>query len=184
MPFKINISHKGKTLKIETESETIVGKKIGEKIKGEDISNELDGYELQITGTSDISGIPGFKGLEGSGYHKRLLTYGSGMKNRRKGIRLRKTNRGEEISLKTSQINTVIAKEGNKKFNTLTEKPKTEAPKEETKPKVKESEQKETEIIKETKTTDIPSEKPITNTNKKDEKPTEKINETKETSQQ
>ena len=131
MPFKINISHKGKTYKLETESEVIVGKKIGEKIKGEDISNELDGYELEIKGTSDISGIPGFKGLEGSGYHMRLLTYGSGMKNRKKGIRLRKTNRGEEISLKTSQINTILIKEGKKKFNTLIEKPaeeKKEAP--------------------------------------------------------
>ena len=173
MPFKINISDKGKSIQIETESEVIVGKKIGEKIKGEDISNELDGYELQITGTSDISGIPGFKGLEGSGYHRRLLTYGSGMKDRRKGMRLRKTNRGEEISLKTSQINTIIAKEGNKKFNTLIEKPKTEAPTEEkveeTKPKVKESEQKETGTTKETKTTDISSKKPTTDTNKKDE---------------
>ena len=126
MPFKINISHKGKTYKLETESEVIVGKKIGETIKGEDISNELDAYELEITGTSDISGIPGFKGLEGSGYHRRLLTYGSGMKDKRKGIRLRKTNRGEEISLKTSQINTIIVKEGNKKFDSLISKPKTE----------------------------------------------------------
>lgn len=139
MPFKINISHKGKTYKLETESEVIVGKKIGEKIKGEDISNELDGYELQITGTSDISGIPGFKGLESSGYHKRLLTYGSGMKNRKKGLRLRKTNRGEEISLKTSQVNTILVKEGSKKFNDLvspeTGAPAEEAPKEEKTPK-------------------------------------------------
>lgn len=182
MPFKINISHKGKTLKIKIESEVIVGKKIGEKIKGEDISNELDGYELQITGTSDISGIPGFKGLEGSGYHKRLLTYGSGMKDRRKGIRLRKTNRGEEISLKTSQINTIIVKEGNKKFNTLIGKPKTEEKKEEkpteaptkekeeeTKPKVKENKQKETETTKETEK-EKPTEKPITDTDKDETK--------------
>jgi hypothetical protein len=33
-----------------------------------------------------------------------------------KGIRLRKTNRGEEISLKTSQINTKVLKQGHKKF--------------------------------------------------------------------
>ena len=162
MPFKINISHKGKTYKLETESEVIIGRKIGEKIKGEDISNELEGYELQITGTSDISGIPGFKGLEGSGYHRILLTYGSGMKNRKKGIRLRKTNRGEEISLKTSQINTIIVKEGNKKFNTLIEKPKTKTPteekpaeaptkekEEETKPKAEEAPKEKVEESKE-----------------------------------
>ena len=175
MPFKINISHKGKTYKLETESEAIVGKKIGEKIKGEDISNELNGYELQITGTSDISGIPGFKGLEGSGYHRRLLTYGSGMKSRKKGIRLRKTNRGEEISLKTSQINTIIAKEGNKKFNTLIEKPKTEEKKEEKHSEEKKEETKAETLEKEpkpkeTETTDTLPEKPITDTDKTEEK--------------
>ncbi len=119
MVFKLNISHKGKTYKTETESESLVGKKISETIKGEDISSDLKGYELKITGTSDISGIPGFKGLEGGAYHRRLLKYGPGMKDRRKGIRLRKKNRGEEISLKTIQINTKVLKEGEKKFDDL-----------------------------------------------------------------
>jgi len=119
MPFKINISHKGKTFQIETESEAIVGKKISETIKGEDISPDLKGYELEITGISDIAGLPGFKGLEGTAYHRRLLTRGPGMHNTTKGIRLRKTNRGEEISLKISQINTKVLKQGNKKFDDL-----------------------------------------------------------------
>lgn len=122
MSFKINISHKGKTYKLETESEVLVGKKIGETFKGEDVSPDLKAYEFEITGTSDLSGIPGFKGLEGTGYHKRLLTIGPGMKDRRKGIRLRKTNRGEEISLKTHQINSIVKKEGSKKFEELTKK--------------------------------------------------------------
>ena len=103
MPFKINISDKGKTYKLETESEVLVGKSIGQTFKGEDISADLKGYELEITGHSDLSGIPGFKGLEGNIYHRRLLTFGPGMKDKRKGIRLRKTNRGEVISLKTHQ---------------------------------------------------------------------------------
>jgi len=141
MPFKINISHKGKTFKIESESEVIVGKKIGEIIKGEDIANNLDGYELEITGTSDISGLPGFKGLEGSGYHRRLLTFGTGMKNRKKGIRLRKTNRGEEISLKNVQINTKVIKEGKSKFNDLFAKPEAEEKKEVPEEKVEETKQ-------------------------------------------
>ena len=119
MPFKYNISHKGKTLKIESEDESIVGKRIGESIPGKIISNDLEGYELEITGTSDSAGFPGFKGLEGTQYHRKLLTYGPGMKDRRKGMRLRKTVRGEEISLKTAQINTKVMKEGNKKFESL-----------------------------------------------------------------
>ena len=119
MVFKINISHKGKTYKVETENEVLVGKKIGETLNGTDISSDLADYELEITGTSDEAGFPGFKGNEGQGYHRKLLTYGPGMKNRQKGLRLRKTQRGEEISIKTHQINTKVIKEGSKKFDDL-----------------------------------------------------------------
>tara|TARA_Y100000310_G_scaffold162257_1_gene162241 strand:- start:302 stop:721 length:420 start_codon:yes stop_codon:yes gene_type:complete len=137
MPFKVNISDKGKTHKLETESEIVVGKKIGETLKGEEISPDLKDYELEITGTSDIAGLPGFKGLEGAAYHRRLLTKGPGMHNTKKGIRLRKTNRGEEISLKTSQINCKVLKQGDKKFEQLLSpaKEKPEELKKEEKPK-------------------------------------------------
>jgi small subunit ribosomal protein S6e len=133
MPFKVNISDKGKSTQLELESEAIVGKKIGDTIKGEDISSDLEGYELEITGTSDNSGHPGFKGLEGATYHRRLLKYGTGMHDRRKGIRLRKLHRGEEISLKTVQVNTKVLKEGKTKFADLGGKPAEEAPAEEKK---------------------------------------------------
>ena len=119
MPFKINISDKGKTKKLETENEALVGKKIGETFKGEEIDENLKGYELEITGTSDLSGIPGFKGLEGTEYHRKELTKGPGMKAKRKGLRLRKTMRGEEISLKMHQINTIVKKQGETKFEDL-----------------------------------------------------------------
>ncbi|MBR9704089.1 30S ribosomal protein S6e [Candidatus Pacearchaeota archaeon] len=117
MAFKINVSDKGKTLQIETESEFFVGKKIGDNFNGKEASTDLEGYELSITGTSDLSGIPGFSDLEGPQYHRILLKKGPGMKDKRKGIRLRKTLRGEEISLKTVQINTKVEKEGSKKFS-------------------------------------------------------------------
>ena len=117
--FKINVSHKGKAYKVETENEWLVGKKIGEKIDGSGVDDSLKGYELEITGTSDLSGIPGFKGLEGSGYHRQLLTYGPGMKDTSKGLRLRKSNRGEEISLKTHQVNIKVIKEGDTGFGEL-----------------------------------------------------------------
>jgi len=117
MAFKINVSHKGKTFKLESENENLVGKKIGESVKGSEISPDLEGYDIEITGTSDIAGIPGFKGIEGGAYNRKLLTFGPGMKDRRNGIRLRKTLRGEEISLKTVQINSIVKKEGSKKFS-------------------------------------------------------------------
>jgi len=40
-----------------------------------------------------------------------------------KGLRLRKTVRGKEISLATVQINTKVLKEGAKKFDSLFEAP-------------------------------------------------------------
>ncbi|MEK6860257.1 MAG: S6e family ribosomal protein [Nanoarchaeota archaeon] len=122
MPFKINISEKGKTYKLESENEVLIGKKIGEELEGDEISDDLKGYKLEIKGTSDIAGIPGAKGLEGSTYHRKLLKFGFGMKDKRKGIRLKKTLRGEEISAKTSQINMVVKKEGHKKFSELIKK--------------------------------------------------------------
>ncbi|VVB78392.1 30S ribosomal protein S6e [uncultured archaeon] len=122
MAFKINVSSKGKTYKLESENEVLIGKKIGETLEGSDLSEDLKGYTLEITGTSDISGIPGKKGLEGATYHRKLLTLGFGMKDRRKGMRLKKTLRGEEISPKTIQINTIVKKEGSKKFSELTKK--------------------------------------------------------------
>ncbi len=122
MAFKINVSDKGKTYKFETENEFLIGKKIGEKIQGNDLSPDLKGYELLISGTSDVAGIPGFKGIEGSAYSRKLLTFGPGMKDKRKGLRLRKTLRGEEISIKTIQVNTKVIKEGSKKFTDLIKK--------------------------------------------------------------
>ena len=122
MAFKINVSHNGKTYKLESENEIVVGKIIGETISGSELNENLEGYELEITGTSDLSGIPGFKNLEGPGYHRILRTRGVGMHDTKNGVRLRKTNRGEEISLKTHQINTKVLKEGSKKFEDLIKK--------------------------------------------------------------
>lgn len=141
MTFKINVAYKGKTYKVETENEDLAGYSIGEKIDGKEISENLAGYELEITGTSDKSGFMGIKSIDGPSLHKVLLGYGKGMhkkpkgekkfNKKPKGLRLRKTVRGKEISFDTIQINTKVLKEGSKTFNTLFEKP--EAPAEEKK---------------------------------------------------
>lgn len=133
MVFKINVAHKGKTFKTETENENIVGYSINDKIDGKEFSPDLEGYELLITGTSDKSGFMGSPEIDGPNIHKVLLGYGRGMKKRPKGegkinrkpkgLRLRKTVRGKEISSFTIQINTKVLKEGKKKFDSLFEKP-------------------------------------------------------------
>lgn len=41
------------------------------------------------------------------------------MWDKRKGVRLRKTVRGNEISLDTVQINTIVSKEGKTKFTDI-----------------------------------------------------------------
>jgi ribosomal protein S6E (S10) len=133
MPFKINIGTKqGKTYKLETESEELVGKALGEIIQGKDVSKELEGYEFQIMGTSDISGFTSMADVEGIGLKKVLLNYGKSMHKRSKkegkkkrsnptpsGLRLRKTVRGKVISPLIVQINLKPTKEGSKKLSDI-----------------------------------------------------------------
>jgi len=121
MAFKINISHKGRTFKIEIENESLIRMKIGDKINGNLISADFDGYELEITGTSDIAGFPGIKGEIGNHLRRLLLTKNDkGMNQTRPGgLRLKKTVRGEEVGEKTVQINIKVLKEGKKKFDEI-----------------------------------------------------------------
>ena len=107
MVFKINIGTKdGKTWKIESNSEALSGKSVGETISGEDISPDLKGYEFVITGASDNAGFTSIESVEGIGLKKILLSYEKGMHKRPKkegkkarsnpnpkGLRLRKTVR-------------------------------------------------------------------------------------------
>ena len=146
MVFKINIGDKGKSWKVESDSEDFVGKKIGEKLAGKEISNELEGYEFEITGTSDKSGFPGFKEVEGATLKGMLLGYGKGMHKRPKGLskkpnkkpdglRMKKTVRGNTLGIHIIQINMNTIKEGGKKLeeifpdqNKPKEKPAEQAP--------------------------------------------------------
>jgi len=128
MVFKINISTKdGKTYKLETEAEALIGKELNDKISGKDVSADLDGYELIITGLTDSSGFMAHESIEGVGLGKVLLGVGRGLhkkpkgekkKNSRtqKGLRLRRTVRGKVISPAITQINTKVVKEGAKKL--------------------------------------------------------------------
>lgn len=133
MVFKINIgTADGKTFKLESNSEALEEKSLGDKIEGKDISAELKGYEFQITGGSDKSGFTMMEQVEGIGLKKILLSYGKAMKKKPRkegkrklsnktprGLRLRKTVRGKIISTAISQINLKILKQGEKKLSEI-----------------------------------------------------------------
>ena len=128
MAFKINISEKsGKTFHLESDSEEFTGKELHDKISGKDILSDLDGYEFEITGTSDKAGFTSLKEVEGIGLKRVLLSYEKAMKkrpkkegkrkrskNKPKGLRLRKTVRGKVISPEIVQINLKVLNKGNK----------------------------------------------------------------------
>ena len=80
MAFKINLNDKsGKTYKLEAEAPGLIDRKLHDIIEGSIISADLEGYEFEITGTSDKSGFTSMKDVEGIGRKKVLLTYGKGM---------------------------------------------------------------------------------------------------------
>jgi len=119
MAFKLNISDKGKAWKIETESEFLVGKTIGDKINGKEIKHELEGYEFEITGGSDNAGFPLSKDVPGLALKALLLKKGFGMKDNIEGMRRRKTVRGGTISQLVSLINLKVVKHGTKHLNEI-----------------------------------------------------------------
>ncbi len=105
----------GKTYTIEKDIDIVLNKQIGDVIKGELL--DLPGYELEITGGSDKQGFPMRKDIVGSRRARPILTKGVGM--REKGVRRRKTVRGNTISEEIIQVNLKVVKEGPKKLEEI-----------------------------------------------------------------
>ena len=138
--FEIGDPKSKKTFHLEAESEALMGKIIGDKVDGSDISSQLSGTELEITGTSDKSGFPGYNKIDGTGTRRVLLTKGFGfhrLKLRKKnalrkpiskGMRKRRTLRGNTITSDIVQINLKVIKQGSKSIAELLGKEVKEAP--------------------------------------------------------
>ncbi len=145
----------------EDNAQPFIGKKIGDKVKGELF--DYKGYEFEITGGADYCGFPMRRDVEGPVRKKILISEGVGTRNKRKGIRLRRTVCGNTIHERITQISMKILKLGKKSLGEEPEaeeekeEPK-EAPKEEKKPEEKKEdkpeEKKEEEPKKEEKTED------------------------------
>ncbi len=129
--FKLNVSEKtGKTFQkelTEEESVVLVGKTIGQTFSGDSIG--FSGYEFEITGGSDISGVPMRADNPGSA-RKRILTTSNtiGFKKGRDGMKRRVLVAGNTVSEQIVQVNAKVVKAGKKP---LVEEPEPEAPAEE-----------------------------------------------------
>ena len=91
------------------DAEKLVGKKIGEKFRGEILN--LAGCELQITGGSDKDGFPIRPDVHGGVRRKIILSGGIGFNPKDSGQRKRKTVRGNVITEDIVQINMKIVQE-------------------------------------------------------------------------
>ncbi|MBL7051651.1 MAG: 30S ribosomal protein S6e [Nanoarchaeota archaeon] len=126
--FVINDVKSGKTFQKALEDESVIGKKIGEKLKGDFLG--LEGYELEIKGGSDFAGFPMKSNINSSQRRKLLLSRGTAMRTNRAGLKVRKTVCGNTISSNITQINLKVIKYGSKSleetFATKEEAPKAE----------------------------------------------------------
>ncbi len=94
----------------EPEAKALLGKKIGDTIKGDTIG--LAGYEFQLTGGSDYCGFPMRKDVDGFARKRILAVQGIGLKKRGPGIRTRKTVCGNTVHPKISQVNLKVTTAG------------------------------------------------------------------------
>ncbi|MBW9222929.1 30S ribosomal protein S6e [Methanothermococcus sp. SCGC AD-155-K20] len=116
--FKIVVSDAdGKSHQLEVENAALIGKKIGDEINGSLIG--LEGYKLKITGGSDKCGFPMRHDIHDNMKMRVLLSKEPGYKPSDKGIRKRKSVRGNTISSDIVQINTKVIESGDKPISEL-----------------------------------------------------------------
>lgn len=94
----------GKSISVDLKNNTnnLLGLKIGAKINASVIDQNGD---LKITGGSDRSGVPMRGDVDGTAKKYALLSDGIGLRNVKKGQRIRKLIRGNIISEEIYQIN-------------------------------------------------------------------------------
>lgn len=115
--FKVNVSdpEDGKSYPVEVtghHANSLVGKKIGDEIDGLFVS--LPGYKLKVTGGSDKDGFVMRRDLDGIQRRRILVSKSTGFRPKKKGLRRRKTVRGNTISLDVVQLNMSVTKRGGK----------------------------------------------------------------------
>lgn len=91
---------------------SLIGKKIKDEVDGIFVS--LPGYKLQITGGTDKDGFPMRHDVPGSARRRLLLSKGLGFKSTERGVRKKKSVRGNTINQEIVQVNMKVMKPGAK----------------------------------------------------------------------
>ncbi len=116
MAFKLVVSdpktRRAYQKEVDEKASGLIGKKLGDKVPGEPLG--LAGFELELTGGSDKDGFPMRSDIDGVNRKRALVIRGLGMKDKVKGLRKRKSVRGNTISTAVSQINAKVIKYGPK----------------------------------------------------------------------
>ncbi len=106
--FVINNPKTGKSYSKFHEAD-LSGFKISDKVPGTYLG--LSEFEFQITGGSDNAGFPMRPDIPTANRKSALLSSGPGVRIKKKGVRLRKTVRGNTIGPNIVQVNLKIIKQ-------------------------------------------------------------------------
>ena len=109
LKFVINDPKTGKSYQKVHQAE-LLGTKIGDKVSGEVFG--LHDFEFQFTGGSDNAGFPMRSEINTPNRKSAFIGSGSGVNLNKKGVKIRKTVRGNTIGAATAQVNLKIIKYG------------------------------------------------------------------------
>lgn len=110
LKLTINDSKTGKSYNKAYSGDFFLHKKIRDRVDGSKFG--FDGYEFVITGGSDRSGFPMRPDISGIGRKRPLTVTGVGVKKKERGMKQRKTIKGNIIDETIAQINLKIEKFG------------------------------------------------------------------------
>ncbi len=116
----INDTKNGKSHQVQISghhANSLIGKKIGDEVDGIFIS--LPGYKLQVTGGTDKNGFAMRRDLPGMSRRRLLLSKSSGFKPKEKGLRKKKSVRGNTVNQDIVQINMKVTKHSSKPIDKL-----------------------------------------------------------------
>ena len=116
----INDTKTGKSHQVQVSghhANSLIGKKIGDEVDGIFIS--LPGYKLQVTGGTDKNGFAMRRDLSGMSRRRLLLSKSSGFKPKEKGLRKKKSVRGNTVNQDIVQINMKVTKHSSKPIDKL-----------------------------------------------------------------